>query len=191
MEDRTQRKGREGKTVSQRRQLRQIIEVQEGHEEGSKESGEPEWMQEYEEVFADPEGVSREGGVQHKIMLREGSRCHRRAAYRMALGEREVLKKELEEFWARGWIRPSTSEWATVALVVPKKDNTARVCIDYRDLNALTVQDGYPLLKIDELLQKMARSRWFSKVDLKSGFYQIPIEENNVQDTAFRIAEPV
>ena len=191
VEDGTPKKGRSGKPVSQRRQLRQIMEVQEGHEEGSRDSGEPEWMQEYEEVFVDPEGVNREGGVQHKITLREGSRCHRRAAYRMAPGEREVLKKELEEFWARGWIRPSTSEWATVALVVPKKDNTARVCIDYKDLNALTAQDGYPLPKIDELLQKMARSRWFSKVDLKSGFHQIPMEENSVQYTAFRIAEPV
>ena len=123
------------------------MEVQEGCEEGSKESGEPEWMQEYEEVFIDPEGVSREGGVQHKITLWEGSRCHRRAAYRMASGEREVLKKELEEFWARGWIRPSTSEWATVVLVVPKKDNMARVYIDYRDLNALTDPGRVPTSK--------------------------------------------
>ena len=71
--------------------------------------------------------------------------------------------------------------------MVPKKDKTARVCIDYRDLNALTIQDGYPLPKIDELLQRMAKSRWYSKVDLKSGFHQIPMEEDSIQYTAFRV----
>ena len=131
---------------------------------------EPEWIGEYQEVFKDSEGVRQGGDVEHRIVLKEGSRCYRRAAYRMAPQEQDVLKRELEEFWARGWIRPSTLEWATVALVVPKKDGTARVCIDYQDLNALTVQDSYPLPKIDELLQRMAKARWYSKVDLKSEF---------------------
>ena len=176
---------------ARRRQLRQLMEIR-GEGGGREQEGEePDWITGYQEVFEDPEGVRQGGGVAHRIVLKEGSKCHRRAAYRMAPREREVLRRELEEFWARGWIRPSTSEWATVALVVPKKDGTARVCIDYRDLNALTVQDGYPLPKIDELLQKMAKARWYSKVDLKSGFHQIPMERGSIQYTAFRVGEPV
>ena len=190
-EERENEGGKTGrsKMASRRRQLRQILELSQGEE--AKKEAIPKQIEEYEEVFTDPEGVRRESKVRHKITLKEGSKCHRRAAYRMAPQEREVLRRELEEFWARGWIRPSTSEWATVALVVPKKDSTARVCIDYRDLNALTIQDGYLLPRIDELLQRMAKSRWYSKVDLKSGFHQIPMEEGSIQYTAFRVGEPV
>ena len=182
-------KGGKSRMTSRRRQLRQILEL--SQDKGVGEEMVPKQLEEYGEVFADPKGVRENSRVTHKITLKEGSKCHRRAAYRMAPHEREVLQKELAEFWARGWIRPSTSEWATVALVVPKKDNTARVCIDYRDLNALTIQDGYPLPKIDELLHQMAKSRWYSKVDLKSGFHQIPMEEGSIQYTAFRVGEPV
>ena len=74
----------------------------------------------------------------------------------MAPQQKEALETELRRFVQKKWIRPSNSPWATVALVVPKKDNTWRVCIDYRDLNAVTKMDAYPLPKIDELLNKLA-----------------------------------
>ena len=101
------------------------------------------------------------------------------------------MKSELEEFLEKGWIRPSTSEWATVALVVPKKDGKPRVCIDYRDLNAISEMDAYPLPKIDELLNKLAGARYFGKVDLQAGYHQIPMEEGSIPITAFRTSEPV
>ena len=76
-----------------------------------------------------------------------------------------------------------------MALVVPKKDSTWRVCIDYRDLNSVTIMDAYPLPKIDELLNRLARARVFSKVDLHSGFHQIPIVPASIPLTAFRVSE--
>ena len=85
-----------------------------------------------------------------------------------------AMEEELGKFKERGWIRPSSSEWATVALVVPKKDGKMRVGIDYRDLNAISAKDAYPLPRIDELLNRLANARWFTKMDLQSGFHQIP-----------------
>ena len=66
-----------------------------------------------------------------------------------------------------------------------------RVCIDYRDLNAVSLLDAYPLPRIDELLNKLANARWYSKVDLASGYHQIPMEENSIKYTGFRVGEPV
>ena len=78
-----------------------------------------------------------------------------------------------------------------MAIVVPKKDGSMRVCIDYRDLNAVSLLDAYPLLRIDELLNKLANARWYSKVDLASGYHQIPMNEGSIEYTAFRVGEPV
>ena len=78
-----------------------------------------------------------------------------------------------------------------MAIVVLKKDSTWRVCIDYRDLNAATQMDAYPLPRIDDLLHRLARAQIYSKVDLHSGFHQIPMEETSIPLTAFRVPEPV
>ena len=127
-------------------------------------------------VFEEPEGVRLDRAVKHKVQLAEGAKPYQKVPFRLSPDQRELLNEKLQEFWARGWIQLSTSEWATMPIVVPKKDEPGRVCIDYRDLNAITAYDAYPLPKIDELLHKLARSRWYSKVDLKSGFHQIPME---------------
>ena len=76
-------------------------------------------------------------------------------------------------------------------IAVPKKDSTWRICIDYRDLNAVTIMDAYPLPKIDELLAKLSKARVFSKVDLHSGFHQIPIDSHSISLTTFRTPEPI
>ena len=152
---------------------------------------EPGWLRLFDEVFEEPEGVDTSRGVSHKIELQEGARAYRKVPYRMAEEQQKQLTEELTEFLQKGWIKPSKSEWATVALVVPKKDGKARICINYRDFNAISVQDAYPLPKIDELLNKLARARWFTKMDLRSGFHQIPMEESSKHLTAFRISQPI
>ena len=91
----------------------------------------------------------------------------------------------------KGWIQPSTSPWGTAILMVPKKDKTWHMCVDYRDLNALIVADAYPLLRIDDLLHRLGSAKYFSKLDLQSGYYQIWIEPSDREKTAFRINEPV
>ena len=145
----------------------------------------------FEEVFEDPKGVPTGDGTQHRIALREGARPYQKTPYRMSVQQRVAMEEELGKFRSKGWIRPSTSEWATVALVVPKKDGKMRVCIDYRDLNAISAKDAYPLPRIDELLNRLAHGRWFTKMDLQSGFHQIPMEPASIPYTAFRIGTPL
>ena len=176
---------------------REVKDEDEGKEverkKGEKDEEEEEFeiVKQFKDIFSPPSGVDREGRVQHRVNLRAGAKAYRKVPYRMSPVQKEALKTELEEFLQKGWIRPSMSEWATVALVVPKKDGKPRVCIDYRDLNAISEMDAYPLPKIDELLHKLAGARWFSKLDLQSGYHQIPMEEDSIPITAFRTSEPI
>ena len=152
----------------------------------------PPYLLPFQDVFEEPQLVPGERPeVEHRLRLREPIEPIRKAPYRMAPRQKEALEAELRRFLQKRWIRPSDSPWATVALVVPKKDNTWRVCIDYRDLNAVTKMDAYPLPKIDELLNKLAQARVYSKMDLHSGFHQIPMEVASIPLTAFRLPEPI
>ena len=150
-----------------------------------------EWLNEYEDVFTEPVDVDREGRVKHIIRLKEGVVPCNRKPFKLSEEQKKALREELHKFLDRGWIQPSHSDWATLALVVPKKDGTMRVCIDYRDLNAVSLLDAYPLPCIDELFNKLAKARWFSKMDLASGYYQIPMDEKSIKYTAFRVSEPI
>ena len=149
------------------------------------------WVQEFPDIFEEPTGIPTAREVTHTIRLREGARPYRKIPYRLSVNQKAALEAELGEFFDKGWIRPSTSEWATVPFVVPKKEGGWRVVIDYRDLNAITEMDAYSLPRVDELLQRLATSRIFSKVDLKSGFHQIPVDSGSIQFTAFRTASPI
>ena len=151
----------------------------------------PDWLKPYRSVFDEPGKMDREGRVKHTIRLQEGAVPCNKKPYRMSIDQKDALSKELSKFIQKEWIRPSHSEWATLALVVPKKDGTMRVCIDYRDLNAVSLLDAYPLPRIDELLNKLAKARWYSKVDLASGYHQIPMEEDSIKYTGFRVGDPV
>ena len=152
----------------------------------------PDYLEDYRDVFDDPQLPEMERpSVEHRLRLREPVDPIRKVPYRMAPLQKEALREELQKFLKKGWIRPSYSPWATVALVVPKKDKTWRVCIDYRDLNAVTKMDAYPLPKIDELLHRLAQAKIYSKIDLHSGFHQIPVEPASIPLTAFRIPEPI
>ena len=151
----------------------------------------PDWLKPFRVVFDEPTKIDREGRVKHKIRLQEGAVLSNRKPYRMSIEQKQALTKELSKFIGREWIRPFYSEWAILALVVPKKDGTMRVCIDYRDLNAVSLLDAYPLPRIDELLNKLANARWYTKVDLASGYHLIPMEEDSIKYTGFRVGDPV
>ncbi|KAL0358253.1 UNVERIFIED_CONTAM: Transposon Tf2-12 polyprotein, partial [Sesamum calycinum] len=108
------------------------------------------------------------------------------ALYRMALVELQELKKQLEELLEKGFVRPSISPWGAPVLFVKKKDGSMRLCVDYRQLNRVTVKNKYPLPSIDDLLDQLKGATTFSKIDLRSGYWQLRIAEKDILKTAFR-----
>ncbi|XP_071916248.1 uncharacterized mitochondrial protein AtMg00860-like [Coffea arabica] len=107
----------------------------------------------------------------------------------MAPVELTELKEQLQELLDKKFIRPSVSPWGAPVLFVKKKDGTLRLCIDYRELNKITIKNKYPLPRIDDLFDQLKGARVFSKIDLKSGYHQLKIKEGDIAKTAFRISE--
>ncbi|KAA0067940.1 pol protein [Cucumis melo var. makuwa] len=109
-----------------------------------------------------------------------------RASYRMALTELKELKVQLQELLDKGFIRPSLSPWGAPVLFVKKKDGSMRLCIDYRELNKVTVKNRYLLPRIDDLFDQLQGATVFSKIDLRSGYHQLRIRDSDIPKTAFR-----
>ncbi|KAG8472758.1 hypothetical protein CXB51_034674 [Gossypium anomalum] len=106
--------------------------------------------------------------------------------YRMAPAELKELKSQLQELTDKGFVRPSFSPWGAPVLFVKKKDGSMRLCVDYRQLNKVTIKNKYPLPRIDDLFDQLKGATWFSKIDLRSGYYQLRVKESDVPKTAFR-----
>ncbi|KAL4366658.1 hypothetical protein GQ457_05G024200 [Hibiscus cannabinus] len=100
--------------------------------------------------------------------------------------ELKELKKQLQEIQDKGFIRPSLSPWGAPVLFVKKKDGTMRLCIDYRQLNKLTIKNWYPLPRIEDLFDQLKNAIVFSKIDLRSEYYQMRVKEEDVPKTTFR-----
>ncbi|GJX21970.1 putative reverse transcriptase domain-containing protein [Tanacetum coccineum] len=109
-----------------------------------------------------------------------------RAPYRLALSEMKELSEQLQELSDKGFIRPSPSPWGAPVLFVKKKDESFRMCIDYHELNKLTVKNRYPLPRIDDLFDQLQGSNIYSKIDLRSGYHHLRVLEQDIPKTAFR-----
>ncbi|GJR18170.1 putative reverse transcriptase domain-containing protein [Tanacetum coccineum] len=109
-----------------------------------------------------------------------------KSPYRLAPSEMEELSGQLKELKDKGFIRPSSSPWGAPVLFVNKKDGSFRMCIDYRELNKLTIKNRYPLPRIDDLFDQLQGSQYFSKIDLRSGYHQLRVHEDDIPKTAFR-----
>ncbi|KAA0057119.1 pol protein [Cucumis melo var. makuwa] len=109
-----------------------------------------------------------------------------RAPYRMAPAELKELKVQLQELLDKGFIRSSVSPWGAPVLFVKKKDGLMHLCIDYRELNKVTVKNKYPLPRINDLFDQLQGATVFSKIDLRSGYHQLRIKDSDVPKTAFR-----
>ncbi|GKE61904.1 retrotransposon protein, putative, ty3-gypsy subclass [Tanacetum coccineum] len=96
------------------------------------------------------------------------------------------LAEQLQELSDKGFIRPSSSPWGAPVLFVKKKYESFRMCIDYRELNKLTVKNRYPLPRIDDLFDQLQRSSVYSKIDLRSAYHQLRVREEDIPNTAFR-----
>ncbi|KAK5784835.1 hypothetical protein PVK06_039374 [Gossypium arboreum] len=142
---------------------------------------------EYPDVFPEElPGLPPVREIEFGIELVPGTTPISIAPYRMAPTELKELKTQLQELVDRGFARPSFSPWGAPVLFVKKKDGTMRLCIDYRQLNKATIKNKYPLPRIDDLFDQLKGASVFSKIDLRSGYYQLRIRDSDVPKTAFR-----
>ena len=109
-----------------------------------------------------------------------------KARYRMAPIELKELKIQLQELLDKGFIRPSVSSWGAPVLFVNKKDDTLLMCIDYRKINKVTMKNKYLLLRIEDLFDQLKGAGVFSKIDLRSGYYQLRVKDVDVSKTTFK-----
>nr|GFB76853.1 reverse transcriptase domain-containing protein [Tanacetum cinerariifolium] len=124
--------------------------------------------------------------VDFQIDLVPGAAPVARAPYRLAPVEMQELSTQLQELSDKGFIRPSSSPWGAPVLFVKKKDGSFRMCIDYHELNKFTVKNRYPLPRINDLFDQLQGSRVYSKINLRSGYHQLRVREEDIPKTAFR-----
>ncbi|GJW68679.1 putative reverse transcriptase domain-containing protein [Tanacetum coccineum] len=142
---------------------------------------------EFKDVFPeDLSGLNPQRQVEFRIDLVPGATLIAKSPYRLAPSEMQELSGQLQELQDKGFIRPSHSPWGALVLFVKKKDGSLRMCIDYRELNKLTVKNRYPLPRIDDLFDQLQGSRFFSKIDLRPGYHQLRVHEDDIPKTAFR-----
>ncbi|CAI7854072.1 unnamed protein product, partial [Closterium sp. NIES-54] len=142
----------------------------------------------YTDVFPDdlPAELPPERAIDHSIRLIPGSTPPVRPTYRMSTAELLELRRQLDDLLEKGFICPSTSPYAAPVLFTRKKEGDLRLCIDYRALNAITIKNKYPLPRVEELLDMLGEATVFSKLDLRSGYHQIRLAEDDISKTAFR-----
>ncbi|GKB45950.1 putative reverse transcriptase domain-containing protein, partial [Tanacetum coccineum] len=124
--------------------------------------------------------------IEFRIELTPGATPIAKSPYHLAPSELEELSGQLKELQDKGFIRPSSSPWGAPVLFVKKKDGSFRMCIDYRELNKLTIKNRYPLPRIDDMFYQLQGSQYFSKIDLRSGYHQLRVHEEDIPKIAFR-----
>ena len=144
-------------------------------------------VREFPDVFPDDlPGLPPDREIDFQIELAPGTEPISRAPYRMAPAELKEHKVLIEEMVNKGFVRPSTSPWGAPVLFVKKKDGGMRLCIDYRELNKVTIRNQCPLPRIDDLFDQLQGAKVFSKIDLRSGYHQLRVHDEDVPKTAFR-----
>ncbi|GKA02922.1 putative reverse transcriptase domain-containing protein [Tanacetum coccineum] len=144
-------------------------------------------VRDFPKVFLeDLSGLPPQRQVEFHIDLVPGATPVAKAPYRLAPSKMQELSEQLQELQDKGFIRPSHSPWGEPVLFIKKKDGSFCMCIDYRELNKLTVKNRYPLPRIDDLFDQLQGSRYFSKIDLRSGYHQLRVHEEDIPKLAFR-----
>ena len=143
-------------------------------------------LKEYQEVFG-PLAEEVKIGVRHKLEVT--GRPVKQRAYRVSPKEDEFIKKEVEKLLDMKIIKPSKSPWASPVVLAGKKDGTLRFCVNYKALNDVTVKDSYPQPIIEDLLNQVAGHKYYTKLDLYSGYHQIPMNEESIEKTAFIVKQ--
>ncbi|WVZ90589.1 hypothetical protein U9M48_036876 [Paspalum notatum var. saurae] len=143
-------------------------------------------LDEFSEVFAVPNTLPPPRSCDHRIPLIPGAAPVNIRPYRLAPALKNEVEMQVKEMLDNGFIQKSSSPFSSSVLLVKKKDNTWCFCVDYRQLNAITVKGKYPVPIIDELLDELVHAKWFSKLDLRSGFHQVRLSPGEEYKTAFQ-----
>jgi hypothetical protein len=143
-------------------------------------------VNEFPNVFPEElPGMPPEWDIEFVIELKPGTARIYKTPFRMITLELAELKEDIKEFLEKGFIHPSSSPWGAPMIFVPKKDGTQRLCVDYRALNEVTIKNKYLLPRIDDLFDQLHGACVFSKIDLRSGYYQLKVRECDVPKTTF------
>ena len=161
------------------------IKYKTGELNGEQQEKFTELVQEYEEIFAkNSKDLGRTNLAKHMIDT-ENHKPFKETAYRVNPFKKEVIEKEIQDMLEKGVIRRSNSPWSSPVTLVLKPNGKWRFCIDYRKLNEITRKDNHPLPRIDTILEKFGGSKWFSTMDMTSSYWQIEMEEQDIEKTAF------
>ncbi|KAK1581185.1 hypothetical protein Q3G72_003854 [Acer saccharum] len=145
-------------------------------------------LQDFDEVFPEemPIGLPPIRGIEHQIDFVPGAPIPNRPAYRSNPEETKELQRQVDELTEKGYVRESMSPCAVPVLLVPKNDETWRMCVDCRAINNITVKYRHPIPRLDDILDELHGSIVFTKIDHKSGYHQIRMKEGDEWKTAFK-----
>ncbi|KAJ3685430.1 hypothetical protein LUZ61_014594 [Rhynchospora tenuis] len=146
-------------------------------------------IDQYSHIFEEPKTLPPHKEIDHQIQLANDTQPINLRPYRQSYYQKLEVEKIIEELLKNKFIQPSTSPFASPVILVRKKDNTWRLCVDYRKLNSCTIKNRYPIPMIDDLLDELHGAKIFSKIDLRSGYYQIRMKPEDIPKTAFKTHE--
>jgi hypothetical protein len=145
-------------------------------------------VREFVDIFPEElPGILPERELEFTIDLKPGTEQIARMPYRMSTPELQELRMQLKELLDLGLIRPSVSLWGALVIFIQKKDGSWRLCIDYRQLNKATIKIQYSLPRIYDLFDQMKDSMMFSRIELRSGYHQLHIKEDDIPKTTFKM----
>lgn len=143
-------------------------------------------IEEFAVLFEVPTDLPPPRACDHSIPLIEGAQPVQVRSYRFAPAVKDEIEKQIKDILQNGLIQKSNNPFSSSVLLVKKKDNTWRFCVDYRHLNAITIKGKYPVPIVDEFLDELAHASWFTSSDLRAGFHQIRLTPGEEFKIAFQ-----